>query len=86
VTWLLDTNAISDLMRSAPRIEDWIAGLHSGDRVITCTIVRGEVLFGIALLPQGRRRQELEEAWPPVFGRLSLRTDSGTGRRLLRRR
>jgi predicted nucleic acid-binding protein len=62
VTYLLDTNAISDLMKAAPRIEDWIAGLDRGDRVVTCTIARGEILFGIARLPAGRRRTELEEA------------------------
>lgn len=61
VTYLLDTNAISDLMRAAPRIENWMAGLDQGDRVITCTIIRGEILFGIARLPPGRRRTELEE-------------------------
>jgi predicted nucleic acid-binding protein len=61
VTYLLDTNAIGDLMRAAPRIETWMAGLGQGDRVVTCTIVRGEVLFGIARLPAGRRRTELEE-------------------------
>ena len=27
MTYLLDTNAISDLMRAAPRIENWMAGL-----------------------------------------------------------
>jgi predicted nucleic acid-binding protein len=58
VTYLLDTNAISDLMRASPRIENWMAGLEPGDRVVTCTIVRGEVLFGIARLPPGRRRTE----------------------------
>jgi len=61
VTYLLDTNAISDLMRASPQIENWMAGLEQGDRVITCTIVRGEILFGIARLPPGRRRTELEE-------------------------
>ena len=62
VTYLLDTNAISDLMRAAPQIENWMAGLDQSDRVVTCAIVRGEVLFGIARLPAGRRRTELEEA------------------------
>ena len=38
-----------------------MAGLEQGDRVVTCTIVRGEILFGIARLPPGRRRTELEE-------------------------
>jgi predicted nucleic acid-binding protein len=61
VIYLLDTNAISDLMRADPRIDSWIAGLAPGDRVITCTIVRGEIPFGIARLPTGKRRTELEE-------------------------
>lgn len=61
MTYLLDTNAISDLMRAAPRIENWMAGLDRSDRVVTCTIARGEILFGIARLPAGRRRTELEE-------------------------
>jgi predicted nucleic acid-binding protein len=61
VTYLLDTNAIGDLMRAAPRIENWMAGLDDDDLVVTCTIVRGEGLFGIAKLPLGRRRAELEE-------------------------
>jgi len=37
-----------------------MAGLKKGDRVVTCTIVRGEILFGIARLPAGKRRTELE--------------------------
>ncbi len=61
VTYLLDTNAISDLMRAAPAIENWMAGLDPGDRVVTCTIVRGELLFGIVRLPAGKRRTELEK-------------------------
>jgi predicted nucleic acid-binding protein len=61
VTYLLDTNAVSDLMRAAPRLENWMEKLDPSDRVVTCTIVRGEVLFGIARLPEGRRRQELEK-------------------------
>lgn len=60
--YLLDTNAISDLMRAAPRIENWMAALGEDDRIVTCTISRGEVLFGIARLPEGRRRAELEAA------------------------
>ena len=61
MTYLLDTNVISDLMRAATRVEDWMAGLDRSDRVVTCTIVRGELLYGIARLPEGRRRTELEE-------------------------
>jgi predicted nucleic acid-binding protein len=61
VIYLLDTNIISDLMRANPRAADWISGLCADDRVVTCTIVRGEILFGIARLPAGRRRAEPEE-------------------------
>jgi len=61
VTYLLDTNAIGDLMRAAPQIETWMAGLDQADRVVTCVIVRGEILFGIARLPRGKRRTDLEE-------------------------
>ena len=32
----------------------------SNDYLFTCTIVRGEILFGIQRLPMGRRRQALE--------------------------
>jgi len=60
--YLLDTNAISDLMRAEKRIENWMAGLDPGDRLVTCTVVRGELLFGIARLPEGKRRTELELA------------------------
>lgn len=61
MTYLLDTNAISDLMRAASRIENWMSGLSQSDLVVTCPIVRGEVLFGIARLVEGKRRTELEE-------------------------
>ena len=61
MTYLLDTNAISELMRADPRVETWMAGLSERDRIVTCTIVRGEILFGISRLPEGRRRLELEQ-------------------------
>jgi predicted nucleic acid-binding protein len=60
MTYLLDTNAISDLMRAAARIENWMAGLEEDDRVVICTIIRGEILYGIGKLPEGKRRSELE--------------------------
>ena len=39
-----------------------MAGLSPGDRVVTCTIILGEILYGIARLPAGKRRTELEES------------------------
>jgi len=58
---LLDTNAVSELMRSDGRVEAWLASLSDQDSVVTCTIVRGEILFGISRLPEGKRRTELEQ-------------------------
>lgn len=57
----LDTNAISYPMRADRRIESWMAGLDRADSIVTCTIVRGEILFGISRVPQGSRRAELEQ-------------------------
>lgn len=61
MTFLLDTNAISELMREDAIVEHWMAGLDVQDRIVTCPIVRGEILFGISRLPEGKRRAELEQ-------------------------
>jgi predicted nucleic acid-binding protein len=67
VIYLLDTNAISDLIRSDPRMAEWVSLLRDDDRLVTCTIVRGEILFGIARLALGRRRVELEQKADKLF-------------------
>ena len=45
-----------------------MAALDPADHVVICSIVRGEILFGIARLPPGGRRDELEKqaigSWP----------------------
>jgi len=60
VTFLLDTNAFSDLMREHPKVDARLASISSTHRVVICSIVRGEIRYGIECLPQGKRRQELE--------------------------
>lgn len=60
MTYLLDTNAFSDLMRADAQMETWLAALNEDDRVVICTIVRGEILFGIAKLAESKRRSDLE--------------------------
>ena len=35
--------------------------------MVTCTIVRGEILFGISKLPLGKRRSELEATAHPFL-------------------
>lgn len=57
--FLLDTNAFSDLMREHPKIDAHLASLTPADRAVICSVVRGEIRYGIERLPQGKRRQEL---------------------------
>lgn len=57
--YLLDTNAISDLMGGNPKLHAKVGSLTAADRVGTCTIARGEILFGIEQLPHGKRRNDL---------------------------
>ncbi len=48
-------------MAHAPHVTDHLNSLSDlNDYVFTCTIVRGEILFGIQKLPIGHRRQVLE--------------------------
>jgi predicted nucleic acid-binding protein len=64
VIYLLDTNAISALMRADARMATWLSSVGVDDRVVICTVSRGEIVFGLERLAQGRRRTELEEkAW-----------------------
>jgi tRNA(fMet)-specific endonuclease VapC len=71
VTFLLDTNAVSSLIRRDPALTAWIASLDSGARLVICTIVRGEILFGLARLGQGKRRRDLEDKAHSVLNSLS---------------
>jgi len=65
--FLLDSNAFSDLMRKHPKVESRLAALEPEDKVVTCPIVRGEILYGIERLPEGRRRVELAKQAGPLF-------------------
>ena len=38
----------------------WLSSVGPESRVVICTIGRGEILFGLERLAQGRRRTELE--------------------------
>lgn len=67
MTFLLDANAFSDLMRKDPRTEAQLAALSSSDEVVICPIVRGEILYGLARLQQGRRRDDLVRQAVPLF-------------------
>jgi predicted nucleic acid-binding protein len=65
--FLLDTNAFSDLMREHPQLDARLASVSSTDRVVICSVVRGEIRYGIERLPMSKRRQELETKAAKLF-------------------
>lgn len=60
---MLDTNVLSELMRPAPsaKVETWLGRLDL-DGVHMTSVTQAEIFVGIALLPQGRRRNILNQA------------------------
>jgi len=69
--FLLDSNAFSDLMRKNPRVEAQLAALGPNNKVVICPIVRGEILYGLSRLPQGRRREDLTKQAVPLFATIA---------------
>jgi predicted nucleic acid-binding protein len=65
---VLDTNVISELMRREPdaRVMAWI-GEQPMAGVFTTTLTQAEIFYGLALLPKGRRRDELVAAARSMF-------------------
>lgn len=65
---ILDTNVISELMlrQPDPRVPAWLAS-RPAQSVFTTAISLGEIFRGIRILPDGRRRQDLESLARGVF-------------------
>ena len=65
---VLDTNVISELMRDSPQqtVLTWFDAQPTSSLFVT-TITEAEILTGIALLPDGRRRSGLAESADRVF-------------------
>ncbi len=65
---VLDTNVISELMRREPdpRVMAWVAEQPMAS-VFTTALTQAEVFYGLALLPAGRRRDDLLAAARPMF-------------------
>jgi predicted nucleic acid-binding protein len=60
--FLLDSTTFSFLMERRAEAVARMAALGADDRVAVCTIVRGEILYGLERMPPGRRRRESEQA------------------------
>ncbi|MGD0542130.1 MAG: PIN domain-containing protein [Tepidisphaeraceae bacterium] len=67
MVYFLDTNAISDLMRQNAKVMAQLALVGPPDELRICTIVRGEILFGIDRLPPGKKQNDLRERASSVF-------------------
>lgn len=66
--FLLDTNILSAVMgtRPAPEVARWMTR-QPPDLLFTAAICQAEILSGIAVLPEGRRREALEMAALSMF-------------------
>ena len=65
---VLDTNVLSESWRPKPaaRVLEWIRS-QPATALFTTAITEAELYYGIALLPQGRRRRALESAVRLIF-------------------
>lgn len=65
---VLDTNIISEMMRPHPeiRVVEWLAAQPLSS-MFTTTVTQAEILYGLALLPEGRKRDDLVAAVRPIF-------------------
>ncbi len=82
---LLDTNAVSELIRRAPDpdVEAWAAGYPIEDLFFSA-VGEAELRYGAAILPAGRRRDalvsDIERMLRDAFAGRILPFDSGAGR------
>jgi toxin FitB len=65
---VLDTNVISEIMKASPslRVMAWWSQQRS-DELFTTTVTVAEILYGIEILPQGKRRDSLRAEAEAVF-------------------
>ena len=65
---ILDTNVLSEFMKAVPSpvVMDWVEQQKISE-LFTTTITQAEVYYGLALLPIGKRRSEMERAARLMF-------------------
>jgi len=65
---VLDTNMLSAMMSAEPirKVADWILDQPS-EELFTAAVCQAEILSGISILPNGRRRAALEKAARAMF-------------------
>jgi predicted nucleic acid-binding protein len=70
---VLDTNVLSETLRPRPAgsVKRWMAD-QAAAILYTTAINQAEILYGVALLPAGRRRVALQEMVEAIFGEAFL--------------
>ncbi|MBZ5607963.1 MAG: type II toxin-antitoxin system VapC family toxin [Acidobacteriia bacterium] len=65
---VLDTNVLSEAMRPSPDAEvlRWMAG-QPASQLFTTTITQAEILYGLELMPKGKRHASLKSAIEAMF-------------------
>ena len=65
---VLDTNVVSEIIARTPsqKVLEWLR-LQRRDTIYTTAITEAEILTGVAVMPQGKRRAELEVATGTLF-------------------
>src|SRR5258706_3917835 len=67
---VLDTNVLSELMRPTPSpiVVQWVER-QPASSLYTTAVTEAEILFGVALLPKGKRREALHLEAEAVFSK-----------------
>jgi toxin FitB len=65
---ILDTNVLSESLRPKPaeQVRRWMSQ-QPAETLFTTTVCEAEMLYGLALMPPGRRRAALERAVATIF-------------------
>ena len=65
---LLDTNVLSEVLRSRPdkAVLAWLAA-QPGESLFVSAVTQAEMLLGARLLPESKRRQQLQDALDAMF-------------------
>jgi predicted nucleic acid-binding protein len=65
---VLDTNVLSEILRPTPdpKVLAWLDS-QSRSSLFTTAVTRGEMFYGIRVLPDGQRRQSLWAAMVDIF-------------------
>ena len=63
--YLLDTNAVSALMRGEPQVATRVAGTPR-ENIAISQVTAAEIEFGLRYLPASKRRRALEAQWSAI--------------------